>query len=109
MYVSREETFDTHDAIDEIKTGCQGCGSESDIKRDDICVIKVDFDGRAALARLFGCILIPSKDEDNRNMGTLKGKATSSYMLENFEQMLVGLRYKRYNHRYAQKHTEYNT
>lgn len=44
--------FDTHDVIDEIvKLGAKAVVVERDIKRDDICVIKVD-STRAALARL---------------------------------------------------------
>ena len=48
--------FDTHDVIDEIvKQGAKAIVVERDIKRDDVCVIKVA-DTRVALARLSAAI-----------------------------------------------------
>ena len=76
--------FDTHDVIDEIvKQGAKAIVVERDIKRDDVCVIKVA-DTRVALARLSAAFFShPAEKMKIIGITGTKGKTTSSHMLKN--------------------------
>lgn len=75
--------FDSHDAIDDIVAqGAKAVVVEKDIKRDDICVIKVS-DTRVALARLSAAFFSHPADKMKIiGITGTKGKTTSSHMLK---------------------------
>lgn len=75
--------FDTHDIIDDIvKAGAKAVVVEKDIKRDDICVIKVK-STRGALARLSAAYFShPADSMKIIGITGTKGKTTSSHMLK---------------------------
>ena len=75
--------FDTHDVIDEIvEQGAKAVIVEKNIKRDDICVIKVA-DTRVALARLSAAFFShPANKMKIIGITGTKGKTTSSHMLK---------------------------
>lgn len=75
--------FDSHDAIDDIVSqGAKAVVVEKDIKRDDICVIKVS-DTRVALARLSAAFFSHPADKMKIiGITGTKGKTTSSHMLK---------------------------